>query len=103
MGCLAVLGAQGVRIPDDMSIGAFDNSEWLGIWRPPITAVDVAIEEISRLAVELLLRRIGVPVADTRRVRRQADHLYFEHIPDRPGIVPTSAGVLNGLAGRRDK
>jgi len=47
-----------------MSVGAFDNSEWLGIWRPPITAVDVAIEEISRLAVELLLRRIGVPVAD---------------------------------------
>ena len=47
-----------------MSVGAFDNSEWLGIWRPPITAVDVAIEEIARLAVELLWRRIGVPLAD---------------------------------------
>ena len=64
MGCLAVLGEHGVRIPEDMSVGAFDNSEWLGIWRPPITAVDVAIEEIARLAVELLLRRIGVPSAD---------------------------------------
>jgi DNA-binding LacI/PurR family transcriptional regulator len=53
-----------VRIPEDMSVGAFDNSEWLGIWRPPITAVDVAIEEIARLAVELLVRRIGVPSAE---------------------------------------
>ncbi len=64
MGCLAVLEALGLRVPEDVSIGAFDNSEWLGIWRPPITAVDVAIEEIARLAVELLLRRIAQPAAD---------------------------------------
>ena len=47
MGCLAVLGEHDLRIPDDISVGAFDNSEWLGIWRPPMTAVDVAIQEIS--------------------------------------------------------
>ena len=68
MGCLAVLGEHNLRIPGDISVGAFDNSEWLGIWRPPITAVDVAIEEISRLAVELLLRRITAPSAERKPV-----------------------------------
>ena len=38
----------------------------------------------------------------SRRGRRQADHLYFEHIPDCPGIVPTPTGVLIGRAGRRN-
>jgi DNA-binding LacI/PurR family transcriptional regulator len=61
MGCLSVLGEVGMSIPADISLGAFDNSEWLSVWRPPITAVDVAMDEISRLAVDLLLRRIAAP------------------------------------------
>jgi DNA-binding LacI/PurR family transcriptional regulator len=59
MGCLAVLAEHPLRIPEELSIGSFDNAEWMGVWRPPITAVDVAIDEISRLAVDLLLRRIA--------------------------------------------
>lgn len=59
MGCLAALGERGVVVPDDMSVGSFDNSEWMSVWQPPISAVDVAIDEISRLAVDLLLRRIA--------------------------------------------
>jgi DNA-binding LacI/PurR family transcriptional regulator len=58
IGCLAVLAELNISIPDDLSVGAFDNAEWMGVCRPPITAVDIAIDEISRLAVDLLLRRI---------------------------------------------
>jgi DNA-binding LacI/PurR family transcriptional regulator len=61
MGMLGVLGQQGVKIPDGMSVAAFNDTEWLRFWNPPITAVDVAIEEMAQLAVELLLRRITAP------------------------------------------
>jgi DNA-binding LacI/PurR family transcriptional regulator len=40
---------------------AFDDSEWLSIWRPPITCVDIAVDEMARLAADLLLKRIGAP------------------------------------------
>lgn len=61
MGMLAVLGQQGMRIPDDVSVATFNDTEWLSIWRPPITAVDIAIDEMAQLAVNLLLRRIVSP------------------------------------------
>lgn len=59
IGVLYVLRERGVRVPDDLSVVAFDDAEWLSIWNPPITAVDIAIEEMARLAVDLLLRRIA--------------------------------------------
>ena len=68
IGCLAVLGERNLCIPEDISVSAFDDSEWLSIWRPPITAVDVAIDELSRLAVGLLLRRITTPSAEHKPI-----------------------------------
>jgi DNA-binding LacI/PurR family transcriptional regulator len=59
MGCLAVISELDISIPGELSIGSFDNTEWMSAWRPPITAVDIAIDELSRLAVDLLLRRIA--------------------------------------------
>jgi DNA-binding LacI/PurR family transcriptional regulator len=61
MGMLSVLGQQGLRIPDDISVAAFNDTEWLSIWNPPITVVDIAIDEMAQLAVDLLLRRIASP------------------------------------------
>lgn len=61
MGMLTVLGQQGLRIPDDISVAAFNDTEWLSLWHPPITVVDVAIDEMAQLAVDLLLRRIVSP------------------------------------------
>jgi LacI family transcriptional regulator len=61
MGMLGVLGQQGLRVPDEMSVAAFNDTEWLRFWNPSITAVDVAIEEMAQLAVDLLLRRITTP------------------------------------------
>jgi LacI family transcriptional regulator len=68
MGCLAVLEQHALRIPEDISVVAFDNSEWLSIWRPPITAVDVATDEMAGLAVDLLMRRITNPEQERKPV-----------------------------------
>ena len=61
MGTLFALREQGLRVPNDVSVVAFDDAEWLSVCTPPITAVDIAIEEMARLAVDLLQRRITSP------------------------------------------
>ena len=92
VGCLAVLSERSISIPAELSVGSFDNAEWMGVWRPPITAVDVAIDEISRLAVDLLLRRIlqraaGKPITYTlstsliRRASCAAPPVRTERVP----------------------
>jgi LacI family transcriptional regulator len=58
LGTLKVLNELRIRIPDDMSIVSFDDPEWLAAWNPPITAVDIANDEMAKLAVQLLQRRM---------------------------------------------
>jgi len=68
IGVLFVLREQGLRVPNDISVVAFDDAEWLSVWTPPITAVDIAVEEMARLAVDLLQRRITSPQNDRKPV-----------------------------------
>ena len=58
IGTMTVLAERGLRVPEDISVIAFDDSEWLSFWQPPITSVDIAVDEMGALAVQLLLRRI---------------------------------------------
>jgi LacI family transcriptional regulator len=61
MGVLKVLTAHKVAIPEMISVAAFNDTEWLQIWDPPITTVDIDVEEMAHMAVELLLQRIAAP------------------------------------------
>ena len=61
MGVLQVLTKRQLAIPAAISVAAFNDTEWLQIWDPPITTVDVAVAEMAHLAVELLLQRIAAP------------------------------------------
>jgi LacI family transcriptional regulator len=61
MGILTVLGQLKLSIPNDISVAAFNDAEWMSIWKPAITVVDMAIDEMAQLAVDLLLRRITSP------------------------------------------
>jgi LacI family transcriptional regulator len=58
VGTMTALAAHEIRVPDEISVIAFDDSEWLSFWQPPITTVDIAVEEMAMLAVQLLLRWI---------------------------------------------
>ncbi len=59
MGALMVMGQAAIRIPDDMSVIGYNDTEWLTAWNPPITAVDIAVDEMAQLAVDLLHRRVS--------------------------------------------
>lgn len=71
MGALYAVEQAQLRIPADISVVAFDDTEWLSIWNPPITAVDIAINEMARLAVDLLQRRILFPEQEHKPVTYQ--------------------------------
>jgi DNA-binding LacI/PurR family transcriptional regulator len=68
IGILHALQEQGFQITDDISLVAFDDAEWLSVANPPITAVDVATDEMAQLAVDVLLRRIACPERDGKPV-----------------------------------
>jgi LacI family transcriptional regulator len=59
IGVMTVLTKHQICVPGDISIISFDDSEWLSFWQPPITAVDIAVDEMGMLAVELLMRWIN--------------------------------------------
>ena len=68
LGTLFALQRCGLHVPNDISLVAFDDAEWMSVANPPITAVDVATGEMARLAVDLLLRRIASPEREGKPV-----------------------------------
>ena len=58
MGVMTYLLEHNVKVPEDVSILAFDDSEWCEFSHPPITTVDIAIDNMANLTVELILKRI---------------------------------------------
>jgi len=58
MGTMNVLKQRQIHVPDDLSVVSMDDAEWLEIFEPSITTVDVAIEQMAQLTVDLLVSRI---------------------------------------------
>jgi LacI family transcriptional regulator len=83
-GVLYVLGQAGICIPEDISVITFDDAEWLSIWNPPITVVDIAIDEIARLSVDLLRRRIQ----SAERPVKPITYILSTHLVQRASCQP---------------
>jgi LacI family transcriptional regulator len=73
------LRAAGRRIPDDVALVGFDNWEPMALGaQPPLTSIDMCLEEVGRAAAELLLAAIadepahGVRTVPSRLVVRQS-------------------------------
>lgn len=58
LGILKTLQRYNLRVAEDVSLVAFDDTEWLSVWNPPISVVDIAVNEMAQLAVDLLVRRM---------------------------------------------
>jgi LacI family transcriptional regulator len=50
-----------LRVPDELAIVAFDDTEWAPYLAPPLTTVAHDTQELGRIAAELLERRVGDP------------------------------------------
>jgi LacI family transcriptional regulator len=49
---------EGLRVPRDVSVVAFDDVQWMAIVEPPLTAVRQPVADMARSAAELALRRV---------------------------------------------
>ncbi len=58
IGCLKALSEARVRIPDQMSVIGFDDSEWAEFFTPPLTVVRQPTYTMGTLAGEILFQRI---------------------------------------------
>ncbi|MEZ5932136.1 MAG: LacI family DNA-binding transcriptional regulator [Alphaproteobacteria bacterium] len=58
IGALHWCRQHGVRVPDDLAIAGYDNTEISAYGVLPLTTVNYAADEISRIAVDRILRRI---------------------------------------------
>lgn len=65
---LPVLQKEGIRIPEDLSVIAFDDTEIMSQWTPPISSVAVPRIEIGELAVKSLVEQITRPSIESIRI-----------------------------------
>jgi LacI family transcriptional regulator len=61
LGALRALSHLGVRVPDDLSLVAFGNPDFVRYATPAITTVDLPVATAGQVAVELALRRMQRP------------------------------------------
>jgi len=68
LGALRAIRDAGLRVPDDLSLVAFGNPDFVHYATPALTTVDLPIVEAGMVAVEMLLKRIAAPQmpAETR-------------------------------------
>ncbi|MHA6765061.1 LacI family DNA-binding transcriptional regulator [Streptacidiphilus sp. PAMC 29251] len=58
-GALAILAERGLRVPEDVAVVGYDDSDTTAQWAsPPLTTVRQDIEEMGRLMARLLLNRL---------------------------------------------
>lgn len=58
MSVFSTLRSDGLRIPDDVSLIAFDNPAWTAITTPPLTVVEQPIYELGAAAARRALQRV---------------------------------------------
>jgi LacI family transcriptional regulator len=67
-GLFAAIRDLGLRIPDDLSIVACEETELTVLHNPPLDVVRRDMDDLGRTAAELLLERLAAPRRRTRRV-----------------------------------
>lgn len=70
---LRILQALGRRIPEDVSVLAFDEPAWAEIMTPPLAVVRHPVEAIARSAWEILIGRMESGAPASRRVVHPAE------------------------------
>ena len=61
LGALTAIHARGLVIPDDISIMGFDDLPWATVLDPALSVMAQPVDELARVATNLLLRRIASP------------------------------------------
>jgi LacI family transcriptional regulator len=80
---MIALEQQGLRVPRDMSVVAFDDVQWMSIVEPPLTAVRQPVADMARSAAELALRRLR-----EGRERGPSTMVFRTELVERASVAP---------------
>ncbi|HEY7772200.1 MAG TPA: LacI family DNA-binding transcriptional regulator [Marinagarivorans sp.] len=58
MGAIQALQAQGIKVPEQVSVVGFDNIAYSEFWHPSITTISQPADEVGKRAVDMLLAMI---------------------------------------------
>ena len=73
VGCLAAFAEAGLRVPEDIAVGGFDDIPIARYVSPSLTTIRVPYEDLARIATEELVKQIENPVRKTIKVRLEAE------------------------------
>lgn len=68
IGAMRHIRSMGLSVPDDVSVVGFDDIPWAQLHTPPLTTIDMPVEDMAAAAVETLIRRMGARGEPRRRV-----------------------------------
>ena len=88
MGVMDAVRNRGLRIPDDISVVGFDNIPQSALVYPPLTTVQQPLEQMGRVATQMLLGILKNPEKDTNRIELPTEL-----------IIRASTSALKGRAG----
>ncbi len=74
------LTSMGYRIPDDCSIVGFDNDVYATLANPPLTTVEVDIEQMARSAVKAIMDKVSNPHRRIGRMLVQGKIIYRDSV-----------------------
>jgi LacI family transcriptional regulator len=92
-GAFQALSTRGLRIPEDISLVAFDDVPWMSMVSPGITTVDQHTDALGRMCAQLVVDRIGGSVPPTVRYIEPSVIVRGSAAPPRrtmPADVPAS-------------
>lgn len=69
LGALAALDAAGLAVPDDVALVGFDDTPWMEVAAPPLTAVSQPVAALARAAWARLMARLAGDAAPPQEVR----------------------------------
>ena len=58
-GVIRGLADRDVRVPDDVKVTGFDGTSFGGYSTPTLTTIEVDFEQLARLTLDMLIRRVG--------------------------------------------
>jgi LacI family transcriptional regulator len=85
VGALRAAQARGLRVPEDLSLVGFDDSEQASTVTPALTTIRQPLAEMGRMAVSLLLRQLENQRVEALRIELQTRLVVRESTATRSG------------------
>jgi LacI family transcriptional regulator len=80
IGAMSALQANGLHVPEDISVMGCDNIPWSTLVSPKLTTINQPIEAIGAEAVAILTRKINTPDSTARSTKMDVDLVERESV-----------------------